>query len=407
MVRASIVAPAALAAGAFAVNTAPPVPLDAQIGLLHFPVTCQIYYFLNQTFDTVFTATAPVYGGQGQEIYYTDVTGNIDIPESIVNLAPLIGATQAQANVSINLDLTNASPSTLLAYQATLNGIQLPSGQDAHIKIPLAGGTLPPIGPVTLGTPGVPHRILLGEVQVDINLQNASGHTQFGPIPVVCGKQNVDYIIGSVNVNETTGLEPFAPSVGYAPSFPETPEDFESGSFRFPYDCEFGPLGLQHLDLIIGGTVPIYLAPGQEFSLTNGQSFLSIPQSLIDLAKEGFPTVSTFDTTIYSFEILFDNATPAAFNVTQNGALHSSIDVDSATSIPIPATGSLTIGPVSAGAAGTVAALQVGTANATTELKDASGKVLFSFPISCQVPSSLELIGIPITNQVPGNYSLF
>jgi len=123
MVR-SVIAVAALAATVSAVNQPPPVPQNAQIGLLAFPVTCSIYGFINQTFKTVFTATAPVFGGSGQQIYYTDVVGNIDVPANIVNLAPLVGAKQATANVTVYLNLDNASPANLLVYQQTINNIQ-------------------------------------------------------------------------------------------------------------------------------------------------------------------------------------------------------------------------------------------------------------------------------------------
>lgn len=55
-----------------------------------------------------------------------------------------------------------------------------------------------------------------------------------------CGQQNIDFVIGSVNVNNTAGLAPFAPKNGFVASFPTTPFLYESGGFRFNYDCNFG-----------------------------------------------------------------------------------------------------------------------------------------------------------------------
>lgn len=371
-------------------------------------MTCKLLGFLNQTFSTVFTATAPVYGGTGQQIYYTDVSGTIYIPSSITSLAPLVNATQASADITVNLRLTNASPPNLVAYKDTIKNITFPPGGQAVVRIPPGTGVLPNIGPVTLGQPDVAHRILLGDVSVTVHLQDASGNGKLFPIQVTCGKQDVDYIIGSVNVNSTTGLAPIAPALGYVPDFQPTAQQQESGYFRFPYACNFGPLGPQDLDLIIGGTIPTYLAPGQQFYLSNADSFLRIPSSLISLAKQAFPNAKTFDTSVTNFDILFQNAQPNSFNVAKNG-LKSSVPVpDDATKdlvLPIPYDGFLNVGPVTAGANGQIVSVAVGTANATTQLSDASGANLFSFPVDCQVPSPLELIGVPITSTVPGNYS--
>nr|POE48767.1 hypothetical protein CFP56_38863 [Quercus suber] len=400
MVRPSASAALAFASTVLAVNQPPPVPQDAQIGKLNFPVTCAVYGLLNQTFEAVFTATAPVFGGSGQEIYYTDVVGTIDIPSTITSLGGLVGATQAQANVTANLKLTNASPANLQVYKATLNNVPFAFGQDATIRIPPGSGTLPPLGPVTLGAPNQAHRIFLGQVDVSIELQDTTGKNVLGPIPV-----NIDFVIGSVNVDSSSGPA-LAPAVGYVPAFPPTPALYESGSFRFPYNCNFG-----NLDLTIGGEIPTYFAPGQKFSLTYADSFLRVPASLVKLAKSAFPNLKSFDTTITSFNILFTNASPATFNAAAT-PIKSSIDVTGASGstdfvIPIPQSGYLpNVGPITAGSAGTIAGVAIGTANATVVLTDNTGKSLLTLPVTCNVPAPLELIGVPITTQKPGNYTL-
>lgn len=50
-------------------------------------VTCKIFDTIDYTFNSLFTATAPITYGAGQEIYYTDVTGVITIPSNIASLA--------------------------------------------------------------------------------------------------------------------------------------------------------------------------------------------------------------------------------------------------------------------------------------------------------------------------------
>jgi len=406
MLQSALFATAALAAGALA-QSPPSLPIDSQAGKLHLPVTCSIYYLFNQTFDTVLTATAPIYGGEGEEVYFNDVAVDITVPTNIVNLAPLLGASQAQVNVSLGVELSNASPSSITAFQGTLNNIPFSFGQESHIKIPVSG-VLPPIGPITLGTAGTPVHITLAAVSVSIDLQDSTGASKFGPIPVYCGQQNIDYIIGTIQVNSTTGLAPLSPHVGSALSVPATPSNAESGAFRLPYDCVFGPLGTEHLDIILEGTVPLYLNPGEPFSLTNGKAFLTVPASVVRVAQIGWPKTTAFETTISNLQLNFKNANPSSFNAATTSIV-STTQIVSTTDdlvIAVPASGPLlTLGPVTAGADGSLASFQIGIANATTRLIDADGNTQYSLDVSCQVPFSLDLINIPITSQQPGNYS--
>lgn len=361
-------------------------------------MTCNLLGFLKQTFKTVFTATAPVTGGSGQEIYYTDVVGTIDIPSYITNLAPLINATQATADITVYLALENASPANLLVYKQTINNITFASnGGDAMIRIPPGNGTLPPLGPVTLGVADQAHRIHLGEVEVSITLLNSAGTGAFGPIPVDCPIQNINYILGSVNVDNSQG-PPFAPANGFVPQFPPTANLQESGAFRFPYECDFGSLGTYPLDLEIAGTIPAYFAPNSQFSLTNAQSFLRVPTNLTTLAKNAFPQATTFHTTISSFDLLFSNASPASYNVAST-AIVSDATIPSDGSqliIAIPETGSLTVGPITTGADGTVVGVAVGDAVASVAVQDASGNTLLTLDATCKTPAPLELIGYVI-----------
>ncbi|QIW99858.1 hypothetical protein AMS68_005376 [Peltaster fructicola] len=393
----------ATAAFATADNVSPVVPNNAQIGLLHFPLAG----VLTNTFETIFTATAPVFAGQGQDIYYTDVVGNIIIPQYITSLAPTVGATQAQAKVTANLNLQNAFPPVLTAYQDTIYNISINSNGPANIRIPPGSGTLPDLGPVKMVAANTAHRIFLGNVEVDVTLQDSTGKTVLGPVAVICGQQDINFVIGSVAVNSTQNLPPQAPKNGFVPTFPTTPELYESGAFRFPYQCDFGPLGPQTVDLTIQGTIGTYYRPGAKFSLTSSNSFLRIPQQLVTLAKQAYPTVQTFDTTVSKFEITFDNATPARFNVAST-PLNSNIDVTGSDNlvIPIPKNGNLVVGPITAGQNGQVIAVGVGNATATAVLRDASGASLLELPITCNPPSPLELIGVPISNAQLTNKAL-
>lgn len=124
---------------------------------------------------------------------------------------------------------------------------------------------------------------------------------------------------------------------------------------------------------------------------------MRIPPKLVDEAKAAYPTVQTFDTTVSKFEISFDNASPARFNVAST-PLNSQIDVTGGDDlvIPIPKSGNLVVGPITAGADGTIVAVGVGNATATAVLRDSSGASLLEIPITCNPPSPLELIGYVI-----------
>lgn len=148
--------------------------------------------------------------------------------------------------------------------------------------------------------------------------------------------------------------------------------------------------------MIIGGTIPTYFNPGQQFSLTQSNSFLYVPSNLISLAKQAYPNATQIDTTISEFNLLWENASPATFNVAST-PIRTSVDLGqisdgSQSVIPIPQNGYLTIGPFAAGSDGTYAAVAVGTANATVSIVDSASNSLLSFDVACKVPAPLELI---------------
>jgi hypothetical protein len=304
--------------------------------------------------------------------------------------------------------LTNASPSTLQIYKSTIDGIRFPPGGAANVRIPQGSGTLPNLGPVTLGAVNTAHRIYLGQVTVFIALQNDAGKTVFGPIAVTCGQQDVDFIIGSVNVDNSVGPA-LAPRNGFVAPLPATPNLYQSGAFRFPYSCDFASLGKYPLDLEIVGTIPSYFKPGQQFNLVNGQSFLRVPTNLTTLAKNAFPQATTFQTTISEFEILFTGASPASYNVAATTSIVSNAAIPAVGQqliIAVPENGYFNaIGPITAGQSGTTG-IAVGQAKASINVLDSTGKVLLNLAATCNVPAPLELIGVTISPNTPGNYSL-
>lgn len=148
------------------------------------------------------------------------------------------------------------------------------------------------------------------------------------------------------------------------------------------------------MDLIIGGSLPVYFNPGEQFSLNASQAFLYAPEVLIGSISTAFPNASTLEIDVSEFQVVWENASPSPFNVAANG-ISTTVSVVGANSnftIPIPTDGYLTIGPFTAGADNTFAAIAVGDSSFRATLKDDEGHSLYSFAGTCSPASYLELI---------------
>lgn len=162
---------------------------------------------------------------------------------------------------------------------------------------------------------------------------------------------------------------------------------------RFRSDNPPQGLGKYDLDLIISGTLPIKADPSSPYSITNAQSFLSLPSDLVKLAKQTYPSLSRFDTTITEFLLSVNNASPRTLNVAST-PLKSSVSANGGSQfIAIPQQGYLQPLTYTAGAEGSIISLQAGTSNATVDLIANDGSTLLSLAVTCDVPGPLELIG--------------
>ncbi|KAF1824999.1 uncharacterized protein K489DRAFT_368210 [Dissoconium aciculare CBS 342.82] len=403
---------AGLATLAAAQNNAPPVAKGAVIGRLRLPVTCQLLGG-SQTFDAVISGEAPAYAKAGAQFYITDATGLITIPPNVVQIARNRGAVSAQASTNIKINATGATPASVTAFSGTVP-VTFPASGSTTLRFPSGNGTLADIGPFTMGT-GAVARTSLGNVNINLALKDASGAAVSTNIVVTCGVQNVKtnlivVNLDAVNINNATSYNP-RPKNGYIPNFPTIPSSTEFGYFRFPYNCTLGALGQQQLDLTLGGRIPTYVRNGASFSLTQGGSFLRIPANLIALSKLGFPSVATFNTNATSVQVRVTNASPAIVDVVKNPPLVSVVDVRNVDTtkdlvIPIPATGTISVGPVTAGVAGTPIYLSVGNATAHTQLRNATGAVLFEFDVQCVPVADLRLAAITVSTVAPTNATL-
>lgn len=228
-------------------NLPPPIQVNAQIGKVHVPVTCDFLNAYNQTFEVVASGGLAAYGVPGGSYYVTDIAGNVTIPDAVLHLARLSGAAQITQNTSIYLDATNAAPSRILMYNG-ISKLAVPASGSIDSRFPVGNGTLPPVGPYVIGSDSTtPSRVVIGDVHVDITLQDAAGADIGGVLTVNCARPPVDIILGGVSILDAEAASGVlgsavdsVPENGYVPDFGTVPLNDQYGFFRFPYGCDFG-----------------------------------------------------------------------------------------------------------------------------------------------------------------------
>ncbi|KAK2606217.1 hypothetical protein QQS21_003388 [Conoideocrella luteorostrata] len=405
-ITSTLAVAASLAHVGYAEKLPPQIPTNGQIGALDFPVVCKVPILGNIAFDFYGTATAPVNVASGQQMYYTDFAAALKIPKLFTQLGSFIGGTQASALVYANLRLKNTSPAMFAVFPngLLLENITFPTkGEILDVHVP-RDGVLPPMGPVTAGQPNQESILFLDSVNITINVQNAKGQNVFFPLPVTCGAQPIDWELGVVNVGPANGGPPLKVQTGEKNTFKNISLGYQTGSYRFPYECEFeGPLGKQDIDLSLTGTVKAFFAPGETFSITDAEAFVRLPPSFVAAAVKAYPGLVTFEVSTSSFTIGATNASPSTINALAAGPVVSKQQVvnDKEVVLAIPQDGVLTIGPMKAGDDGTTLVLSAGNTTSSIRLLGANSNVLGTPKVSCYPKAGSDLIGITVTKTKP------
>lgn len=129
-----------------------------------------------------------------------------------------------------------------------------------------------------------------------------------------------------------------------------------SASPRFtltvPYLCSFPLLGSQTLEATVSGLAPQSVAPGQTFRLTDVQSTMTVPASLVDALLLAHTTVSGTITT-WSFRVR--RATPHYVNGANPALSFGPVPLTSGEPAAITAPSApATLGPFTAGKSGDI-----------------------------------------------------
>jgi hypothetical protein len=186
------------------------------------------------------------------------------------------------------------------------------------------------------------------------------------------------------------------------------PAGAQAGTIKVPISCNVPFLGNQDFLIDLTGVAATAVGPGQQFYVTQAHGSIEIPPAVASaMALVGVASVSA---SITNLEMNVTSARPASLNMASAPINISSIPIDPGRSsrMAVPQSGTLTIGPFTAGAAGVIE-LSIGAARATMTLKNGlGGNVLTPQDVRCSAPDpTVALAGISIggpAGQAPSRF---
>ncbi len=159
----------------------------------------------------------------------------------------------------------------------------------------------------------------------------------------------------------------------------------QAGSLNLPLSCALPIIGNTTFVVTMSGVAGTTLGPGQQFSLTGGHGSLQVPQALTNLGVSIGATKAA--ATLTDLEILAAGATPSSINAASPPlSVTAPVGTGVTSSVMIPASGTLTIGPFTAGPSGQVQ-ISIGAAVASITLENASGPIGGTLSVNCTAPS--------------------
>ncbi len=179
------------------------------------------------------------------------------------------------------------------------------------------------------------------------------------------------------------GIAPLPFGGGGSPT--NIPVGAQAGSFNVPLSCTLPILGATTFVVTISGVTGTSLGPNQQFYLTGGHGSLQVPQALTNLGVSIGATSAV--ATLSDLEIDASGATPTSINAAATPlTIVTPVATGTTSSVDIPASGTLTIGPFTAGPSGQVE-LSMGAAVASIQLQNAAGPIAGTLSVNCAAPS--------------------
>lgn len=181
------------------------------------------------------------------------------------------------------------------------------------------------------------------------------------------------------------------------------PTGSQVGTGTVPVSCSLPIVGNTSFIAQGTGAVGTGVGPGQQFYVTDARGALEVPSIFMTLASAVGAT--TVNATVNTLNIDASNATPASLNAASPPITITGIPVTpgKSTIVQAPASGTLTIGPFTAGQSG-LSAISIGNVSVTINLFNAKGNQVFiPLTINCAAPAPpLVLVGLTINSAFAG-----
>ncbi|UVS78792.1 hypothetical protein Actkin_02528 [Actinokineospora sp. UTMC 2448] len=378
------VALAALAPSAQALKIEDVPGIGVDTGRFNLPINCAItmpdlggikVFDLATNVDVQGVVTTHL--GPGQEFWLTQGSGAITFPAWLTGLGGFVGINRADAVISkLEIGASSASPPVVNVTDPpqTIKDIEIKAGQELTVGLPLQGTF--DVGPYTAPQSG----------KVTMSFEQAVAHVTlkaaWGPqikIDAHCTPTAGNALL-TVAVGGPQGQPPS--KIHDQPlNFPPVAPGYVDGIINAPYRCSFGGDSLD-VGIAVGGTFPLSVPRGGQFSFTKASGALTIPKATVNkLLDMGF--TGSFSGRVTELNLVVEGGMPEVQNVAADIAIPPTPLVrDRDIVVSLPATGTLTAGPFVPKAGASTLAIRLGDAAAELTL---NGSTLL--PVTCGEPA--------------------
>jgi hypothetical protein len=389
-----------------ATQAQPIIPSNSQMGRLRLPYKCSFPILGDQTVGVDMQGTFTTLLAPGQQYFFSDGKGAIEVPGNLTQLLSLIGVTKFDTTVTeFNINAQNATPTTknALAKPLVLKDVPITPGKSSSIPIP-ADGSLLKIGPFTAGQSGTA-ALTMGSAKAQLTLKNKDGGTVLWPLDITCAAPNPDVVLAGINVGGPPTTEVSQPSNEGKYTYPHVALDHQQGSGKIPLICQFpGTIGEQTLELTFTGDAGTVYGQSEQFYLNDSSAVLRLPGDVVDKIRAQFPGSTAVKTTITKFNIDSTGASPPSVNAAAIPFVlpQQPITPGQAVNIRVPEPGKfIKAGPFTAGAPG-IMKLEVGDSAGTATLLNAAGASVGNLPVTCAKRNPAVII-VPLVSVKQGN----
>lgn len=388
-------------AGPGMAQTLPSIPVNTKVGSLQVPLSCKFPLLGNQTVKLTMTGSVNNVLAPGQTFYLADASGTMEIPKTVVGLVSwLLRATTVSGTVSdMEINGTNVSPASLNAMGTPLafGPIPLVRGQTALIPIP--SSSFLQVGPFTAGSVGTA-QLSLGSASATITLSGARG-TIGKPLAVACAMPSPAVNLVSMTVAGSPTSAVAQPHTGLDSSDFNPPLNKQVGVLHYSVGCTVAGLIPQTADVTLTGTLSTAFTAGVPFFITNASGTMHLSADSVNLLLTLNPFTTSLGGSLSDMDIVASQTSQGTVNAAAlaNIAMaQTSVARNKDVTIPIPDTGTLTIGPFTPNSTATQTDVTIGGTTGVLQPM-MSGLPAIPLPFSCSAPNpAVNLVSVTVSS---------